>query len=107
MVYTYEHKNVDRNVRNPFVVWSGEMKFYCIMLFVVSDVKEVAAKSVLCYCVLSLSNILFTTGFVSDAVNEVGTFAANVVFARVFFVGGCAFEFVLTLQEWAKLAFLC
>ena len=67
-------------------------------MFVVSDVEEMAlnlcatAES-LCYCILGLSNVLFTAGFSGNAVNEVGTLATDVVFARVFSASGGANEF--------------
>ena len=60
------------------------MKTYCISLFVVSNVEEMHAES-LSYCVHVLSNILFTAGFTSYAVREVGDFATYVVFARLLF----------------------
>ena len=50
------------------------MKAYGISMFVVSDVEKMAAKS-LCYCVLGLSNVLFTAGFAGNTVNEGGTLA--------------------------------
>ena len=67
------------------MIHSGKVASCCISMFVVSDVKEVAAKSV-CYCVLGLSNVLFPAGFAGNAVNKVGTLATDVVFASgVFF----------------------
>ena len=58
-------------------------------MFVVSDVEEMAAKS-LCYRVRCLSNVLFTAGFAGNAVNEVGTFATD---AGVFPAGANEFAF--------------
>ena len=51
-----------------------------------------------------MSNILFTAGFASYAVNEVGTVSTD-VFARVYSSGGGALELVLIQKEWTKLAF--
>ena len=76
------------------MILSGEMKAYCIRLLV-SDVEEMASES-LSYCVLGLSNVLFSAGFAGYTVDEVGTFTTDVVFARVFFACGDALEFLLT-----------
>ena len=60
-----------------------KVKSYCISLFEMSRVEE-AAIEFLCYHVLGLSNILFTAGFESDVVNEIGTFTTEFLFVGVF-----------------------
>ena len=80
----YKFHNVDGKVRHSFMNHYGKVESYCINLFVVSNVKEMAAES-LSYHLLCLSNIMFAAYFASNAVNKAGTFANYVVFAGVYF----------------------
>ena len=52
------------------------------------DVEKMAAES-LCYDVFGLSTVV-TAGFAGNVVDDVRTFATDVVFARVFSAGGGA-----------------
>ena len=47
-----------------------------------SDIEKMAAEA-FCHCVSGLTYILFFAGFTSDTINEIGAFAADVVFCRV------------------------
>ena len=49
-----------------------------------------------------MPHILFLACLASDEVNQVGTLARNVVFARLSFTCGCAGEMVLFDNDWAK-----
>ena len=80
------------------MIHSGKVESYCISLFIVSDVKEMAAE-LLSYHVLCLSNVLFAADFASNTVNKVGTFATDVVFAGVFLPCYCALNLSSLLRS--------
>ena len=72
------------------------MKAYCISVCLLCLILKKWSLNLTRYHDLSLSNVLLTAGFTSYAVDEIGTFATNVVFARLFLAGGGALECALT-----------
>ena len=85
------------------MVLSREMETHSICFFAVSNVEEMGVKS-LGQTVFGLANILFMTGLAGNEVNQIGTFASYIKFARESFACGMAGESGAFVQVWAKLA---
>ena len=82
-------QDLDGQVFQSTVVRLRKMHAHSISLFFVSDVEKMALES-LDDGVFGLAYILFFAGLACDAVDKVGAFTSNIVFARENFTCGCA-----------------